>query len=225
MLCWSAAPQRLVLGAWVVQHGRLIFAAGISPRNSFGLTCEVEKLIVVLGGGCFVCGVAFFSWRWWVVGCDVGGVKWARRHKRQLSAASSAGDVAARGRRRRHALGGLVLHIEGGMPVPDLVLSGGAGPPSGRRGRRSRSSFDDHRLLLGLRGLTYRNAADSALDQFTARRWDQACGPKRHGLITQAAKTLVPVVRRRSLCRGRSYGALGAAAVDGCWGGHWRARA
>ena len=29
------------------------------------------------------------------------------------------------------------------MSIPDLVLSGGAGPPSGRRGRRSRSSFVD----------------------------------------------------------------------------------
>ena len=114
--------------------------------------------------------------------------------------------------------------IEGGMPVPDLVLSGGAGPSSGTRGRTSHPSSVDHRLLPALRGLTYQNATDSALGQFTARRWDQACGPKRLGMMIQAAKTLAPLVRRRNLRRGWSYGALGAAAV-GCWVGHWGTRA
>lgn len=62
-LCCVGQPHRRGL---YLKHGVCSMMGGYLAAGSvrmilLGLTCEVEKLIVFGGIGCFVCGVFFFS--------------------------------------------------------------------------------------------------------------------------------------------------------------------
>ena len=101
-------------------------------------------------------------------------------------------------------------YIEGGMPIPDLIQLRGWCGDTIKAMRRGGLPFLDHRLLPALRGRAAREAPDPALTQFTAIMEALGTGLRtirqRRGLITQAAKTLAPLVRRLGLKRGRGGG-------------------